>query len=315
MRIALALTLLLLLLPACADGGDPTTGETAVGQLPTLEELLGTDPTPTPSPLGNDGLDLQGEAFTVRVIGERGHDESAFSQGLELHDGRMYESRGLYGQSAVTEIDPQTGEVLRSEALGEEFFGEGLTVLDDRVIQITWQEQTAYVYDVETFVVEDTFTYTGEGWGICDGQDGGVLYMSNGTATLTHRDPDDFSVRDTVTVTLDGEPVRRLNELECVPGADLVLANVWQTSTILLIDPATGVAREVDASAIATADGRWAEDPDRGDVLNGIAWDPTEEVWLLTGKLWPVTYEVAIDCVEGCVEQAAVRPFYVRRAS
>ncbi len=315
MRTAMALVLLLLL-TACAGqpAVDPAADEgTAVGQLPTLDELLGSEGTEAPTDPG-EGTGLDGEAFEVRVLGERGHDEEAFTQGLEFDGDRLFESRGLYDQSAVTEVDPQTGAVLRSQPLSGEFFAEGLTVVDDRIIQITWREQTAFVYDRDTFEVRETFTYEGEGWGICDA-DSGVLQMTNGTSTLTTRDAAEFQVLAEVTVTVDGAPVDQLNEVECVPGTDLVLANVWQTNRILLIDPATGEAAEIDASAIATTRGRFAADPDRHDVLNGIAWDPVEEVWLLTGKLWPVTYEVAFDCVSGCRDDTAVRPFYARRAS
>lgn len=278
-----------------ATGGPAATASETVGDA-------GTDPAaPT------------GTRMRVEVVGERPHDASAFTQGLELDDGRLFESRGLYGSSAVTEIDPMTGEVLDRADLGEEFFGEGLTVVDGRIIQITWREQTAFVHDPETLETIETLSYEGEGWGICDADD--VLHMSDGTATLTTRDPATLAPLREVTVTLDGQPVERLNELECAGG--VVWANVWQTNTIVAIDPATGeVVGTVDASPIARGDGRWAEDPASTDVLNGIAWDPQAEVWLVTGKLWPVTYEVELACVEGCVDAdddvALVLPYHPR---
>ena len=310
---SLVLLGLLGLLSACGPAGT----ESATG--PTVPDLL-DDLTESPAPSEGDdatGTPFSGRVHTLRVVGERPHDASAFTQGLEFHEGRLFESRGLYGQSAMTEIDPSTGAVLSSTPLGEEEFGEGATVVGDRIVQITWQNEIAHVYDRDTLEQTGTHTYVGEGWGICD-MPRGSLWMSNGTATLTERDPDTFATLNEVTVTLDGEPVDRINELECVAGTDLVLANVWQTNRILVIDTTDGTAGEVDASAIALPNGRWAEDEDgNADVLNGIAYDPTTDTWLVTGKLWPVMYEVEFDCVEGCdgeAEDVAFHlPYYARR--
>lgn len=297
------LLVVVLLLSGCGSPTVEATGSTDQPPLPL--PTLPSSATPTPDPVATSGWD--GAAFEVRVLGERGHDPSAFTQGLEFDGERLYESRGLRGQSAMTEIDPSTGEVLRRTDLGEEYFAEGATVIGDRIIQITWQEHTAFVYDVDTLAVTSELTYEGEGWGICD-LPSGEVWMSNGTSTLTQRDPDTFEALRTVTVTLDGQPVSQLNELECDPTGAGVLANVWQTNTILLIDVTDGAAVPIDASAIANDRGQWAEDPSTGDVLNGIAWDPVEGVWLLTGKLWPVTYEVAFDCVDECDAAFAVTP-------
>lgn len=304
----------LLVLALCGCAGTATVETpTAASTSPTTAEEDGGDQDPRQG--GDEATEPgagvpDGTLLALRVVGERPHDPTAFTQGLEFDDGRLFESRGLYGESAVTEIDPATGEVIASTELAPTFFGEGLTVVGDEIIQITWQEQTAFVYDRDTLQQTRTMPYTGQGWGICD--DGDVVHMSNGSATLTTRDPLTFLPTATVEVTRDGEPVERLNELECVDGR--VWANVWQTNTIVVIDPDTGeVESTIDASAIAQPSGRWAVDGQAADVLNGIALDPQTGTWLVTGKQWPLTYEVEFVCVEGCSEQAAqAGPHYVR---
>lgn len=247
-----------------------------------------------------------GEQLRVRVTDRRPHDPTAFTQGLEFDDGRLFESRGLYDEDVVlTQIDPADGtaieQVMRDP--GEEYFAEGLTVVGDRLIQLTWRAGMAFVYDVDTLERTGTFTYQGEGWGLCDQPD--RLVMSDGTATLTFRDPVTFEATGTVTVTLDGEPVERLNELECVDG--MVWANVWQTDSIVVVDPADGaVTSVVDASGLLTP-----EEAADADVLNGIAYDPDGDTWLLTGKRWPWMFEVTFDCVDGC-DSAQALTHYVR---
>lgn len=214
------------------------------------------------------------------------HDATAFTQGLLLEDGHFYESTGIYGQSTLREVIPETGEVLREVALPEEYFAEGLTLVDDYLIQITWQEGTAFVYDLETFEQTDTFTYEGEGWGIC--YDGAQIVMSDGSANLTMRDPETFEAQDTVEVTLDGQPVTMLNELECVDG--FVYANIWRSDTIVKIDESGKVVEEIDASGLLTDAERAQMVQDA--VLNGIAYDAEAGTFFLTGKLWPKMLEV-----------------------
>jgi glutaminyl-peptide cyclotransferase len=166
----------------------------------------------------------------------------------------------------------------------DEYFAEGLALVDDHLVQITWKEGTAFVYDAETFDVIDELTYAGEGWGLCS--DGERLVMSDGSATLTFRDPESFEATGRVEVTLDGGAVERLNELECV--GDRVYANVYQTDRIVEIDPSTGaVTAVIDAAELTTAE----TNPDH-DVLNGIAYDPATESFWLTGKWWENRYRV-----------------------
>ncbi|MFN3218913.1 MAG: glutaminyl-peptide cyclotransferase [Acidimicrobiales bacterium] len=226
--------------------------------------------------------------LVVDVLERLGHDTTAFTQGLEFHEGRLYESRGLYGRSALTEIDPVTGAVLRRTDLADEFFAEGITVVDDRIIQITWREERAFVYDIDTFAVVDEFTYLGEGWGLCldEAGAGRRLIMSDGTDVLTFRDPETFAPTGSVDVTLDGAPLDNINELECVDG--LVWANVWLTDSIVVIDPADGtVVSVIDARGLLTP-----AELAGADVLNGIARDHDTGRWLITGKLWPTMFVV-----------------------
>ena len=215
------------------------------------------------------------------VLAAYPHDPEAFTQGLLLEDAHFYESTGLYGESTLREVVPETGEVLREVELSPDLFAEGLTLVDDRLIQLTWRAGVALVYNADTFEQTDTFSYEGEGWGLC--YDGEELVMSDGSATLTHRDPETFTFLKTVEVKLNGEPVEMLNELECVGGS--VYANIWQTDTIVKIADDGRVTQEIDASRLLSAEERAQLDPNA--VLNGIAYDPETETFYLTGKLWP----------------------------
>jgi glutaminyl-peptide cyclotransferase len=225
--------------------------------------------------------------LTVEVIERYPHDTGAFTQGLEIHQGVLYESTGLRGQSDVRTVELETGEVIQEVPLPDTHFGEGLTLVDDQIWQITWQEQTAFRRDRGSLAELEQVSYTGEGWGICYDEGNNRLVMSDGTPQLTFRDPTSFAPTGTVMVTRDGQPLQRINELECV--GDRVWANVWQTDEIVRIDPATGqVDAVVDASGLLTP-----EEEATADVLNGIAAVPTlsgasgDQTYLITGKLWP----------------------------
>lgn len=215
------------------------------------------------------------------------HDPEAFTQGLLLHDGFLYESTGLYGRSSLRQVDPETGEVLHQVDLDDAFFGEGLALVDGTLVQITWREETAFVYDLETFERLERLSYGGEGWGLCF--DGELLVMSNGSDTLTFRDADTLDMRREVQVTLRGEPLPYLNELECV--GDHVYANVFTTMYIVQIDKQTGqVVAVIDASNLLPEDELQALLPE--GVLNGIAYNAEDDTFLLTGKLWPQVFRV-----------------------
>ncbi|MCB9630865.1 MAG: glutaminyl-peptide cyclotransferase [Sandaracinus sp.] len=226
------------------------------------------------------------EALRVRVVERRPHDPDAFTQGLLWHDGELYESTGLEGESSLRRVDLTSGEVRQRVEVPEELFAEGLALVGDRLFQITWQNHKAFVYDRNTFEKVREHDYEGEGWGLC--YDGTHLVMSDGSDRLFFRDPETFEVRRTVHVTKVGRPLRYLNELECVNGK--VWANVWQRDEIVRIDPQSGVVEAtVDASGLLTR-----EERRRTDVLNGIAWLPDRERFLITGKLWPWTFEVEL---------------------
>lgn len=246
-----------------------------------LVGALSSAATPGQAQLSSDVARLR-----VQVLERYPHDPTAFTQGLELHDGLMYESTGLYGSSDVRVVVPETGQVLTQVPLAAHFFGEGLTIVEDRILQLTWQENVAMIRDRGTLAEQGLFNYQGEGWGLCYDQPRDRLVMSNGSAELTFRDPDTFEPVGTVAVTLDGQALPMLNELECV--GDRVWANVWLTDQIVRIDPATGVVDAVvDASGLLT--GREAT---AADVLNGIAAVPDSDTFMITGKLWPWMFKV-----------------------
>jgi glutamine cyclotransferase len=227
------------------------------------------------------------ELLVPRVVSERPHDTGSFTQGLVWDDGRMYESAGQYGLSNLREVDPLTGEVLRRVEVPPEYFAEGLAQVDDRLIQITWREGTAFVYDAASFERVGEFSYTGEGWGLC--YDGTHLVMSDGSDTLTIRDAATFEALEQIPVRFNDQPVTMLNELECV--GEHVYANVWQTDFIVRIDPTTGVVTGViDATGLLPPETRATLQS--GAVLNGIAYDPATERFYITGKLWPTLFEV-----------------------
>ncbi len=220
------------------------------------------------------------------------HDSDAFTQGLLFYNDYFYESTGIQGRSSLREVIPETGEVLRILPLPDEYFGEGLARVDDKLIQITWQNGTAFVYNLSTFNAVGDFSYTGEGWGLC--YDGENLFMSDGSATLTVRDPTTFEAVREIAVTQGGTPVTELNELECV-GED-VYANVWRTNRIVRIDKESGdVVADIDASGLLSAEERQALEPNA--VLNGIAYNPDDDTFFITGKLWPEVFKVRF--VEG----------------
>ncbi len=224
--------------------------------------------------------------YTVEVIAALPHDPLASTQGLEWHDGRLYESTGQYGSSDRRRLDPATGDIELLIPLDETLFAEGLTVVDDELLQLTWREgvlQRSGLADLET---TSTQHYDGEGWGLCHDID--QLIMSDGSSTLTRRDPGTFAPLSTLEVTANGNPVERLNELECV--GDQVFANVYGLDQIAVIDNTSGVVVAVIEASSLRPDGLSPDDNDY--VLNGIAFQPDTRHWFVTGKLWPVLYEV-----------------------
>ena len=226
--------------------------------------------------------------WTVEIIEWFPHDPEAFTQGLEVAGGTMYESTGLRGRSSLRTVNSVTGEIADRVDLPAEFFGEGLTVVGDEIVQLTWQSGTALVYDRFTLELVGEHGYEGEGWGLC--LSGDALIMSNGSDQLARRDPETFELLGTVTVTAAGYDGRLdyLNELECVE--DLVISNVWQTERLLVIDPESGrVVAAIDARPLVD-DVRQSSAASDIDVLNGVAFDESTGTLWMTGKLWPRLY-------------------------
>jgi len=230
------------------------------------------------------GSNVSAERLRVQVIKSYPHDRKAFTQGLLIDGGKLFESTGMVGSSSLREVELATGRVIRKIDVPPPIFAEGLAVAGDNLIQLTWQNGKALLYNKHTFAQAGEFSYRGEGWGLC--RAGNELVMSDGSATLTVRRPGDFSVVRTLTVTMDGQRLDRLNELECV-GSD-IYANVWTQDLIVRIDGKTGrVTARIDAPNLLSPLERQGV-----DVLNGIAYDPTDHTFLITGKLWPKLFRV-----------------------
>jgi len=236
-----------------------------------------TDPTPS------EDVTI----FRPTIIATYPHDTNAFTQGLLLKDGFLYESTGRYGSSTLRKVNKTDGTVIESRSVDASFFAEGLAEMNGQLIQLTWQARRAFVYDFSTFEPTDTISYDGEGWGLTT--DGSEYIMSNGSSTIVFRD-ENFAITRSITVTLDGSEVTRLNELEYING--FIYANVWQRDYIVQIQPSDG--KVVGIIECDVLDGMSNPNGSTSAVLNGIAWDSASNHFLLTGKLWPDLYEVEL---------------------
>ena len=225
--------------------------------------------------------------YTYQVIHTYPHDPSAFTQGLIFENGILFEGTGLYGGSTIRKVALETGEVLQRYDLPQEYFGEGIAVVGDRLIQLTWRNHVGFVYNKTTFEQLQTFPYTTEGWGLA--YDGVRLIMSDGTATLHFLDAQTLAEIAQVEVRDRGAPVIRLNELEYIDGE--VWANVWQTDNVVRIDPQTGsVVGWIDLTGLLKPEDRTGAE----DVLNGIAYDAQARRLFVTGKWWPKLFEIEV---------------------
>jgi len=223
--------------------------------------------------------------YSYRIVNVYPHDETAFTQGLVFDSGFLYEGTGLYGNSSLRRVELETGEVLQFFALPNQYFGEGITIFDDKIIQLTWLENKGFVYDKESFDLFQEFSYTTEGWGITS--DGSRLIMSDGTSTLYFLDPETFQKIGQVEVH-DNGTVDRLNELEYIQGK--VYANIWGEERIAIINPQTGqVEGWINLSGLQNM-----ENQDSSDVLNGIAYDAASDRLFVTGKLWSQLFEIEL---------------------
>ena len=239
--------------------------------------------------------------ISYSVVNAYPHDTAAFTQGLELYDGRLYESTGLVGRSSVRRTDLKTGNHDILKQISDPYFAEGLTIFRDTAYQLTWQNKEVFVYDARTLKPIRSLTWSGDGWGIA--HDSIQLYISDGTDKIYVVRPGDLKLLRVISVYDQSGPVNNLNELEFIDGQ--LFANRWQYDVIVRIDPSSGrvtgrldlaglLTRNSKASlAYLTTPGSSAEQ--HGAVLNGIAWDAVRRRLLVTGKLWPHIFELKID--------------------
>jgi glutaminyl-peptide cyclotransferase len=215
------------------------------------------------------------------------HDPAAFTQGLFIDRGELFESTGMVGRSSIRKVDLASGKVLKSVAVPPPYFGEGIAPWQGQVLSLTWQNGTGFRWDRASLKRKGTFRYSGEGWGLTS--TGSELVLSDGTEELRFVDPQTFKVKRTVKVTVQGRPLRLLNELEWVNGQ--VLANVWMTQFAVRIDPVSGkVVGVIDLSRLHRESGANGED----QVANGIAFDARTGKLYMTGKEWPALFEVKL---------------------
>ena len=226
--------------------------------------------------------------YGYRVVHTYPHDTGAYTEGLFYKDGYLYESTGQAGSSTIRKVDLPSGETVQRYNLPSRYFGEGIVDWKDRLVQLTWQSQTGFVYDLASLKLQHTFAYAGEGWALT--HDNHHLYMSDGTPVLRVLDPESLATTRRITVTADGVPVTNLNELEWIKGE--LYANVWLTNRIARIDPTSGhVVGWIDLDGLFDIN----QLPDPGnDVLNGIAYDAAHDRLFVTGKRWPTLFEIKL---------------------
>jgi glutamine cyclotransferase len=233
--------------------------------------------------------------YTYEIVNTYPHDPKAFTQGLVFHNGFLYETTGGSRKkgddffSSLRKVELETGKVVQKYDLPDEYFGEGMTIFGDKIYEITWRENTAFVYDLNTFKLLKEFKYAGEGWGLTN--DGTNLIMSDGTHVLRFVNPENFeTIRTLVVLDEKGKPLMQLNELEYIKGE--IWANVWQSGDIVRIDPASGkLLGTIDLEKLADAE---MDKDENADVLNGIAYDAAGDRLFVTGKRWRRLFEVKI---------------------
>lgn len=229
------------------------------------------------------------EQLSYKVLATFAHDTSSYTQGLEFHDGIFYESDGEYGSSSLRKVDPKTGKVLKKQDLANEVFAEGLSILGDKLVQLTWKENVGLIYNKNTLVLQGQFSYQNsrEGWGLCN--NGERFYKSDGTNQIYFLNKDTYQEEGFIEVYNNQGPVDQLNELEYVDGK--IYANVYQSDKIVIVDPKTGaVTGEIDMSGILQPKDSYANT----DVLNGIAYDSATKKLYVTGKNWAKLFQIAL---------------------
>jgi glutamine cyclotransferase len=252
----------------------------------TIQTTLNSGKVETDGRLVRVLSDEDPQQWKFSILGSSQHNPAHFTQGLEYNNGVLYESTGQRGESKVMQIAMSNGLPTKEIGLDATYFGEGITILGDKLYQITWQEQKCFVYNKSTLVLESDISYTGEGWGLTN--NGKSLIMSDGTERIYFRNPKTFQIERIIEVYDKVGPRSRLNELEYIDG--LIYANIWMLDLVVVIEPNTGkVIAEIDGSEVAKlARGK-------GEVMNGIAFDPLQKSVLLTGKNWEKFVRVTVD--------------------
>jgi glutamine cyclotransferase len=274
--------LLFLTLPACGDGGgaaNNSTKATASGS-PVNAPAQSNAGSATPAP-------EEVSVYTYEVMNSYPHDAKAYTQGLLFHDGTLYESTGQYGESSLRKVELKKGKVKKKIDVSGQYFAEGMTILNGKIYQLTWQQGKGFIYDLKDFKLESEFAYDGEGWGLTT--DGQSLILSDGTNQIRFIDPATFRVTKTISVLKDSQPLKDLNELEYIHGE--IYANVWKTDRIARIDPKTGrILAWIDLSGLRPQETLSNSE----NVLNGIAYDTGHDRLYITGKRWPKLFEIRL---------------------
>jgi glutaminyl-peptide cyclotransferase len=244
------------------------------------------DPTaPAPSAHAQAEIPL----YTYKVVASYPHDTGAFTEGLFMQDGFLYEATGNVGESSIRKVELATGKVLQKRDIPAPYFGEGIIAWQGQLYELTWRHQKGFKYDLATFASKGEWTYPGEGWALTT--DGRRIFMSDGTSEIRTLNPDTLAEIGRIKVTLSGAPVDQINELEFIKGE--IWANIWMTDRIVRIDPATGkVVGTVYLGGLLNEADRGNSQP---DVLNGIAYDAAGDHIYVTGKNWPKLYEIKVE--------------------
>ncbi len=229
------------------------------------------------------------EIYTYEIVNIFPHDRNAFTQGLEFYQGTLYESTGRHGESTLRKVDFNTGEVLEQVALDRSYFGEGITIMNDKIYQLTWQSKVGFIYDLQTMEREGRFNYgrSKEGWGLCN--DGSRLYKSDGTDKIWLLDPESLTEQGYLQTVSNKSVFNKANELEYINGK--IYANVWQKESMMIIDAKSGAIEGV--VNFGGLKEQVTKHP-KLDVLNGVAWHPERETLFVTGKYWDKLFEVRI---------------------
>lgn len=226
--------------------------------------------------------------LNYKIVNTYPHDINAYTQGFEFYNGVLLEGTGQYRESTLRKTDYKTGKVIEQIKLEDKYFGEGITVLKDKIYQLTWQEKTGFVYDAKTFKLEKTFSFETEGWGITN--DGEKLYMSDGTEKIYILNPESLKVEDFINVYTSGSKIDSINEMEWINGK--IWANIYQKDVIAIINPKTGTVEHViNCSELKS---KVTQHPEI-DAFNGIAYNPTTKTYFVTGKNWDKTFELTIE--------------------